>query len=100
VNEKNNATKSWEAAQQEILQCLVDLLHRIEWHYGDNRAPVRYPPVFSMAEKPDGTQSFHCTIETDFGEPEEQLVFSAGSPQELAEEVCREIRARFGPPVA
>ncbi|MFC2102324.1 hypothetical protein ACFLS7_04960 [Bacteroidota bacterium] len=86
----------WEETQQEILQFLVETLHRIEWHYGDNRAPFKYPPEFSLIDNADGTQSCQCIIETDMGEPEERIDLRADTPGSLTTIVCQEIQARFG----
>ncbi|MBE0646261.1 MAG: hypothetical protein IH596_00595 [Bacteroidales bacterium] len=85
----------WEEAQQEILRFLVEILHRIEWRYGDNRAPFKYPPEFSLTDNPDGTQSCQCIIETDLGEPEEFIRCVVYSPGDLLDEVKATINQRF-----
>ena len=87
---------AWINAQAEILGFLVEFLNRVEWHYGDNRAPIKYPPEFSIVEIPDGTQTYRCIIETDFLEPEERIIFTANTPGGLIEGVKLRIMERFG----
>jgi len=82
--------------QQEILGFLVTFLHQIEWRYGENRAPIKYPPDFSIVINQDGSHSYVCMIETDFGEPEERIHFSSDSVDGLIEGVKLGLIGRFG----
>ncbi len=87
--------EKWEAVQQEILGFLVEFLHQIEWHYGENRAPIKHPPKFLVYGEDDGKLSYSCTIETDFGEPEEFIRCVAPTPGKLIDEVKHIIKQRF-----
>ena len=85
----------WEEGQQKVLEYLVDILHQIEWHYGDNRAPFKYPPLFHTGIDPLENRYYECIIETDLEEPVEKFVFRAGSPEGLVEKVKFEVPKQF-----
>lgn len=85
----------WEAAQQEVLQFLAEVFHRIEWYYGENRAPFKYPPTFSITKEHGGVSFYQCAIETDSGEPAETIVCSSDAPGQLLNEVKKIIEDRY-----
>jgi len=94
-----NESKNWDEARKRVLEILTEILLKIEWHYGDNRAPFRFPPNFGVNTGPDGSTIYQCVIETDLGEPEERIILSAGSPESLPDIVRMSISERFSPPM-
>lgn len=94
-----NESENWDEARKSVLEILTEILLKIEWHYGDNRAPFRFPPTFKATARPDGSTIYQCVIETDLGEPEEQIILSAGSPESLPDIVRMSISERFFPPM-
>jgi len=73
-----------------ILKFIEELLAKIEWRYGDSRAPIKYPPKFSEEE---GKYICKVELEDDAGE----LIFDAEDPHSLTQKVIDDLRKRFYP---
>ncbi len=82
---------TWDAAQEELRDFLTYLLVRVEYRYGDNRAPFRFPPEF---EQSDGT--YRCIIVEDVSDHREKSVYTAATPAALVEIVKTMVVERFG----
>ena len=80
----------WEKATEEINNYLVNLLHKIEWKYGDNRAPIKFPPIFEI-NLLDPFNQFVCKIEADLTDNEEYYSFTANTPQYLIDKIKFEL---------
>jgi len=80
----------WEDDKNIILKFIEELLAKIEWRYGDNRAPIKYPPKFSEEE---GKYFCKVELEDDTGE----LIYNAENPSSLTSKVIGDLRKRFYP---
>ena len=80
----------WEQAQKDILYAVEEVLARIEWVYGDNRAPYCYPPQFIREEADDGTVKYTCVIELDPPGEDDALRYESCDAAALAEMVATE----------
>lgn len=69
----------WEDEKNIILKFIEELLVKIEWRYGDNRAPIKYPPKFSKEEG-----KFFCKVELEDGAGE--LIYYADDPSLLTQD--------------
>ena len=58
----------WVKYQEKITKHLMEVLQKIEWYYGDNRAPFRYPPRFETIVEANNQVKYLCILEEDFGE--------------------------------
>jgi hypothetical protein len=79
----------------EVKYYLEQVLANIEWKYGDNRAPFKYPPELKVIDDEKGVSSYVCIIETDFGDDDEKISYTAGSPEALLAKVKKDIPRRF-----
>ena len=70
----------WEKTKVRIKSYLEEILLKIEWHYGECRAPFMYPPEFDLTF--DDKTEFVCIIKLDPIESGE-LRYSAEDPNEL-----------------
>lgn len=71
------------------------ILEKIEWFYGDNRAPFKFPSEFNMQNDEKGNTLFICIIETDGDESDEKIVYESDSPTNLLEKIQQCIPNRF-----
>lgn len=85
---------NWELAKGEIMDYLERLLLKIEWLYGENRAPFLYPPIFESFINEKGTNEYKCTIELDLA-GKGNMVFQSDNPATLLKEIESEIQQRF-----
>lgn len=92
---KAQEIKEWKDAQDEINRFLSDILFQIEWNYGDNRSPFKYPPKYYTELSPQGIKVYNCDIETDFGDNDEILKYQSHSAKELINIIKKEIPKRF-----
>ncbi len=79
----------------EVTVYLQKVLEKIEWNYGDNRAPFKFPPELDIINNADGADKYICIIETDFGEDDEKIGYESDSPEGLLEKVKKDIPKRF-----
>lgn len=81
---------TWLTNQTKILDFIEKLLAKIEWQYGDNRAPFKYPPEFI-----EETGKFKCivTLEDDGG----KLIYESENSEELASKMIDDLRKKFYP---
>jgi hypothetical protein len=93
VNPKNQSV-DWTSAQKQITVFLEEVLFKIEWNYGDCRAPFKYPPTFRITKLNDGSFEYQCTIELDFGD-NEKILLKSTNPSELFSQVKSDINKRF-----
>ncbi len=83
--------KEWEKVQREIVRYVEITLLKIEWYYGDNRAPFEYPPQFAIEK-----EQYVCSLKED--DPAgEAIHFCADSPISLSQKVLIYLESRFGP---
>lgn len=78
----------WFEAQDEITKYTEELLSNIEWNYGDNRAPFKYPPKYELAEG-----KYRCTIELE--DKGGNLIYENDNPRELSKEVKADLAQRY-----
>ena len=85
--------KEWERSQREITLFLEHILLKIEWYYGDNRAPFQYPPKFSIDSQNEIV--FRCDLyyEDSLGEIEP---FHDINPIELSKKVNMFLEQNYG----
>ncbi len=86
---------SWEDIISRIQSYLQQILEKIEWHYGDNRAPIKFPPEFSMENDEKDETLYVCIIETDGDEIDDKIKYSSDSPTKLLEKIQQDIPSRF-----
>jgi hypothetical protein len=84
-----------ELVRKLILEYLDDYLFKVEWRYGDCRAPFKYPPKIHEEAKPGGGIVYVCEIGDDTG-TDEIFTITAESGDSLLESVRREISSRYG----
>ena len=85
----------WTEIQQEIINYLVMVLDRIEWDYGSNRAPFRFPPEFKEVHKGERTQHI-CLLTTDLGADDEVIKIASYNPRDILEKLKSILKERFG----
>ncbi len=90
----DNVLKDWEEMQLRINHYLGEILLKIEWHYGDCRAPFRYPPSYNLVSHKDKTIEYICTIKLDLG-GDESLRFSSYNPEELYKKIKEDIDEKY-----
>lgn len=84
----------WVTAQDDIKKYIEELLTRIEWKYGDNRAPIKYPPTFGTEVDSENKQKYKCIIGVENGD-DEKLVFKSENPLNLVDQVKRDLGNRY-----
>ena len=92
----DNKIKNWEDVQNHINEYLIQILRKIEWRYGNGRAPFKFPPNYRWIEKDKGLSEYICDLVLDFGE-DEKLNYHSHSPNELYEVIKHDIDERFAP---
>ena len=86
--------EEWHQAQDEILIYVENFLTQIEWKYGENRAPIKYPPDFYELFSEEHGIDYCCMIEEDFGS-DEKLYFKSDNPFHLLDQIKDEFGKRF-----
>lgn len=89
----NEYADKWEDAIEVINKFICEILFRIEWKYGNCRAPFVFPPKYEAAEI-DGVMNFSCSIKLEFSD-DEQLNYSAVNPSLLPQIIIDDLRNRF-----
>ncbi|MBU1099110.1 MAG: hypothetical protein KKA84_01810 [Bacteroidetes bacterium] len=82
--------QDWEKAKMDVMNYVESFLAKIEWRYGDNRAPIKYPPELYELVSDEFEMEYGCMIEMDLGE-DEKIYFKSGNPFEL----LNQIKAQF-----
>ena len=85
--------EKWEDAITVINKFIQEILFRIEWNYGDCRAPFVFPPKYE-AEEINGAMKYSCSIKLEFSD-DEQLNYSAENPALLPQIIIDDLRNRF-----
>ncbi|MCZ7603222.1 MAG: hypothetical protein M5R37_10150 [Melioribacteraceae bacterium] len=78
----------WQDEKNKIMIFIEELLAKIEWQYGDNRAPIKYPPKFSNIGG-----KFICRIELENAGGE--LVYESRYSSLLYDKVTSDLKKRF-----
>ena len=86
--------EEWHKAQNEILEYVESFLAKIEWRYGDNRAPIKYPPDFYELLSEDHGLDYCCMIEEDPGD-DEKMYFKSENPFKILSQIKEEFDKRF-----
>lgn len=81
---------TWLLDQTHILDFIEELLAKIEWQYGDNRAPIKYPPKF--IEEDD---KFKCIVELE--DDGGKLTYEADDSSTLVTKVVEDLKEKFFP---
>lgn len=84
----------WDEIQHQINGYLQEILFRIEWHYGDCRAPFRYPPEYQLIIHEKDIPEYAAVITLDMGE-DETLVYKAQTPDILFQLIKEDIHNKF-----
>ncbi len=97
IEEKEIEVESkWKETKENILKYLVDKLQKIEWQYGDNRAPFKYPPRLFEHMSIDNVSYLTCLIEPDLVDGEPPIVIESDNPVELIEKLKQAIDSMTG----
>ena len=86
--------EAWENIKIKIEQFLEKVLLKIEWHYGEGRAPFVFPPVFKKTRNKNGEYNYRCTIKSDFPESN-TFVYESKEVSVLLKNVIDDIDNRF-----
>ncbi|MBN2534434.1 MAG: hypothetical protein JXB88_16230 [Spirochaetales bacterium] len=85
---------TWEQAKEEIDKYIIIYFQKIEWYYGDNRAPFAYPPRFSMNREDSGSFTYTCELVME--DPgSENIIMEEETPSLLFKRVKEEINSQF-----
>ena len=84
----------WETAKRQITSYLEEYLFKIEWYYGEGRAPFCYPPVLEV-EKEGNKLYYTCTLHLDYSDTDEKLIIRAREPFELQDRVKETVNRQF-----
>lgn len=93
-NNRDAVSDEWEQAKLQIEMYLEKLLLKIEWRYGDCRAPFVYPPAFEAVWLEDGTREYRCIVKSDFNDGEPP-VFKSAKPSDLPAMIINDFSRRF-----
>ncbi len=93
-NLNNICSDDWEGVQDSINTYLANILFKIEWHYGDCRAPFFYPPEYNLIRRADNTTEYTCTIKLDLGE-NESLQYTSSEPADLVKAIKNDIDKKY-----
>lgn len=77
-----DVNENWLKIQSEINSYLLHILSRIEWYYGDNRAPFVYPPTYEFLNLPFA-EEYKCILKGDEGYDDTEFVFKACKAEQL-----------------
>jgi hypothetical protein len=89
--------EKWNSTREEITDFIKEILYRIEWNYGDNRAPIRYPPKFKVSYNDTGPEFYYCYVYPDTGQDNESPhIFKTTDMNELIDVVKKELPAICG----
>ena len=86
--------KEWLEIQDKINSYLTDVLFKIEWHYGEGRAPFVFLPDYTELPVHDFRTEYRCIIKLEYSE-EEQLIFKSHIPSEVYEQIKKDFEIRF-----
>ena len=90
---QTNPSEEWEATINIINKYLEEILFRIEWNYGDCRAPFVFPPTYKVIKQNDRSE-YICTIKLEFS-VDESLSFKTTNPSELPGIVMKDLSKRY-----
>ncbi|MBT4409753.1 MAG: hypothetical protein HOC82_07905 [Bacteroidetes bacterium] len=85
----------WEMAHFEINSIIAVFLEKIEWDYGENRAPILYPPEYNRIEKSDGLVIYECKLSDDT-DNKHCTVIQSDDPADLIVQVKKFIKKQYG----
>lgn len=95
LNSSQEAEHEWGDAREQITFFLNDVLLKIEWEYGECRAPFKIPPEFLINQTGIMTE-YVCEIALDLVD-EEYIIYRAESAQKLLEMIKKDIHEKFVP---
>lgn len=84
---------TWEEAKKEIDKYIIIYFQKIEWYYGDNRAPFAYPPRLYTKQKSSGT-TYICELVLEYADAD-SIIIEEKTPSLLFERTKKEINSRF-----
>lgn len=84
----------WAETQNQINSFLVEILMKIEWRYGEGRAPFKFPPEYIITANKCGVRFYKCIITVEY-EPPEVLIYSNKTPGELLTQVIKSMESKF-----
>ena len=85
---------TWEQAKKEIDHYIVLYLQKIEWYYGDNRAPFAYPPRLYINRKTGDTPAYVCELVLEFSDSH-NIIIEEKTPSLLFQRTKEVINSRF-----
>lgn len=86
--------EEWESVKIKIEEYLEKLLIKIEWKYGDCRAPFVYPPTFKIVKLDNDSVEYRCIIKYDLGE-NELMIFKSEDASNLLPQVIEKLAGMF-----
>lgn len=92
--DQERVDKEWIEAKDEIVQYIEKMLGRIEWKFGENRAPIKYPPKYYIGDL-DAIKPYVCEIAED---DQEGSTFNSrpSIPAILVDLVKYDLHQRYG----
>jgi len=81
---------TWLLDQTNILDFIEELLAKIEWQYGENRAPLKYPPEFIEEDN-----KFKCIVELE--DDGGKLIYEADDSSSLVTKVVDDLKEKYYP---
>ena len=85
--------EEWEKAIETIDKYLASILYKIEWNYGEYRAPFVFPPKYEISEERK-ERTYKCLIKLEFSD-DEVLCFTAKNPALLPQLIIDDFKKRF-----
>ena len=83
----------WENSMSIINKFLEEILFKIEWKYGDCRAPFLFPPKFDV-KRENNHSEYSCSIKLEFCD-DEILHFNTEDPSKLPQLIIDDFTIRY-----
>ena len=94
IKQSDSSEIDWSNTQEKINTYLIAILNKIEWHYGEGRAPIVYPPDYYLMTTEKFEVQYCCDIKLEFSD-NEVLYFRSTDEKDLFHKIKNDLNIRF-----
>ncbi|NQU88779.1 MAG: hypothetical protein HQ541_23800 [Mariniphaga sp.] len=93
-NIENTVSQKWIETKKQITEMIKNALDKVEWGYGNNRTPIKFPPRFIELTQTTSDQ-YLCLIESGLNENKLPIIIESNTIEGLYSNVLDALKKKY-----